>query len=134
MSDDTRSRLRELPERRVIIAGPRDLDPSSQQVSRAVLASGFSPTEIVFGGYSGVDFAGEQWARLTAEIPFHVIPARWKHVGNGSAGPQRNAKLAKYADALIVIRRWNQRTSGTGSMIAKARVAGLPIHVEEVTA
>lgn len=118
---------------RVIIAGPRDLTPWPHEISRAVVASKLKPTEIVSGGATGVDTAGEEWARHVAEIPFHVIPARWKHIGNGSAGPQRNAKLAEYADALLVIRRAGQKTSGTGSMISKARAAGLPIHIEEVS-
>ena len=118
---------------RVCIAGPRDLTPRPEEISKAVMRSKFKPTEIVSGGYKGVDIAGEQWARNVAEMPFHVIPAQWKRDAKNRPGPKRNAKLAAYADALIVIRRTGEKTSGTGSMIGKAREAGIPIHIEEVS-
>lgn len=116
---------------RLIIAGPRDLHPSRDEVGRAVAASGFEPRMEVSGGYDGVDIAGEQWARLHAEIPFVVIPAKWTKSGK-RAGPARNEKLAEYGDGLLVIKRPGKETSGTSDMMSKAKATCIPVYVHEV--
>ena len=49
---------------------------------------------------------------------------------NARAGPDRNLKMAEYADALIAI--WDGESRGTGSMIRMAELQPLQIYVHKV--
>lgn len=115
---------------KVIIAGPRDLSVSNDIISKAIRISGFEVSEIVHGLAEGVDTCAKRWAR---DYGYRNtgFQAEWSRLGK-SAGPARNRQMARYGDALIVIKRRGRWTSGTQSMLMQARNAGLPTYVQEV--
>lgn len=57
-------------------------------------------TEVVSGGYSGIDKDGEEWAKLHG-IPCTVFEANFV-MYRSAAMPIRNAKMAAYADAILL--------------------------------
>lgn len=85
-----------------------------------------SMTEIVSGGCRGVDQLGEQYA-ADFGIPLKRFLADWKKHGQ-KAGPLRNEKMAKYADALLAIRN-TKSSRGTDDMIRRAQAHGLDVHI-----
>lgn len=97
---------------KVVIAGSRDITDRMGLV-KAIKQSGFEITEVVSGCARGVDKLGEAWARAN-DIPIKEFPADWNKHGN-AAGPIRNAEMAEYADALIVL--WDGESKGTKNMI-----------------
>jgi hypothetical protein len=70
-------------------------------------------TEIVSGGARGVDRLGERYARKRG-LPCKVFPAQWAKYGK-SAGPIRNAEMAKYTDYGVAV--WDGVSRGTANMI-----------------
>jgi len=118
---------------RVIICGSRDIT-DYDLVAQAISDSGFTVTEVVTGGASGVDRLGKRWARYNG-IPEGEFPAQWETYGK-AAGPIRNSEMADYASqdpeggALIAIRKNMSR--GTTDMINKAKAKGLQIYIKEV--
>lgn len=119
----------------VVIAGPRDLIPSEDDIRRAIEASGFSPWAIVTGGAKGVDKKANLYARWHGYQPIEM-DALWNYYRQQgkmkAAGHIRNTNMARIGEALIVIRRKGERTRGTSNMIDKARNAGLPIYIYEI--
>lgn len=109
---------------KVIIAGGRDI--TDYDIPGAVQRSGFHITEVVCGKQSGIDTLGEEWAKLN-NIPVAPFPADWKQYHN-AAGPIRNAKMADYAEALILI--WNGKSPGSADMLKKAKRKQLKVHEE----
>jgi len=91
---------------KLIIAGSRTFD-KIDSLTIAGLLSQFIPDwpniikERVVGGARGIDNAGENFARSVG-IPFKLFPAQWGEFGK-AAGPIRNAAMATYADALLLI-------------------------------
>ena len=73
----------------------------------------------------GADGLGEKYAKEKGYtvLPF---PADWSKYGK-SAGPRRNAEMAKNADALIAF--WDGNSSGTKNMIDLANSAKLKVKV-----
>lgn len=113
---------------KVIVAGSRRLDTDKELVwlvADAVMRSGFydKVTEVVSGGARGLDLAGENYANSYG-IPIKRFPADWDKHGK-AAGPIRNAEMADYADALILI--WDGRSKGSASMRSLAKKKGLRI-------
>lgn len=80
------------------------------------------PTEIVHGGASGVDTFAEYLA-TDLRIPVRVFPADWKTFGK-SAGPRRNAEMARYATHALVIHHGSR---GSLDMVKRARAKGLDV-------
>lgn len=109
---------------KTIIAGSRGITDYNQ-VLRAIAGADWEITEVVSGCARGVDYLGERWAQEN-DIPIERFPARWKEHGN-SAGPIRNAEMARYADALIAL--WDGESRGTRGMILIAHRRKLRIHV-----
>lgn len=108
---------------KVIIAGSRTIK-DARLVEDAIRRSGFRITEVVSGKEpNGVDKLGEDWADING-IPVKPFPADWDNLGN-AAGPIRNGKMAKYADALVCV--WDGVSRGSRSMIRLARKAGLKV-------
>lgn len=107
---------------KVIIAGSRSIDDYGL-VEEAVEKSGFDISRIISGGAEGVDALGEKYGKESA-IPVGIIPADWDKHGR-SAGPKRNAKMAKHADALIAV--WDGISPGTKDMLNKMHKLGKPI-------
>jgi len=79
-------------------------------------------TAVVSGGCKGADECGERWA-LSNGIPVDVFDADWTRYGN-YAGPLRNKKMARYADAVVLF----PGGRGTESMHREAKTYGLKIY------
>lgn len=115
---------------RTIIAGSRGIEDYEAVRVAMELASnrGIAPTRIVSGMARGVDMLGVQWAaihRLPID-PYPVSALEWKVVGK-SAGHKRNMRMAKNADACVVI--WDGNSPGTRSMIDQAEYHDLKLFV-----
>lgn len=115
---------------KVIVAGSRWIW-DRQIVYSAITLSNFCITEVVSGGNRGwdqqrncqigVDGFGEDWGNEN-QVDVTIFEAEWFKYGK-QAGPLRNAKMAKYADALILV--WDGKSRGSASMLAEARKNGL---------
>lgn len=113
---------------KTIIAGSRHVrDIRSLLV--AIQESGFQITEVVSGTARGVDQMGEAWATRRG-IPIRKFVPAWRDrdgVYNPGAGFQRNADMAKYAEAAVIL--WDGESGGTADMIARAKKLNLKLHV-----
>lgn len=108
---------------RVIIAGSRTIhDPV--WVALAMARSRWSPTEVLSGGARGVDRLGESWARAR-NLPVRLFLASWQRYG-ALAGPERNGRMARAADALCLV--WDGLSSGSGDMRRRALEMSLDLH------
>lgn len=109
---------------KVIIAGSRTIiEPLKLQ--GAIQKSEFDITEVVSGAARGADALGELYA-IEHKIPLKRFPANWAKHGK-SAGYQRNALMADYADGLIAL--WDGKSRGTKHMIDLAKKSGLEVFV-----
>jgi len=107
---------------RLIIAGSRFNSLSPADISLLDdIHSKHGVTEVVSGGASGIDHAGEAWA-ASRDIPCTVFPADWRNHGR-AAGPIRNAAMAAYADAVALF----PGGRGTLNMRLQAQKKGLRI-------
>lgn len=113
---------------KVIIAGSRSIQ-DKDIVRKAIKDFPEEINEVVCGGCRGPDQIGKEWAEEN-DIDVKVFEPNWGEYGK-AAGPIRNRKMAKYANALVAI--WDGESSGTKNMIkqAKSKCSG-PIHVKEV--
>jgi hypothetical protein len=119
---------------KTIIAGSRkffDLlsqDSSIDEKLKQQMGSlDFRPTAVLSGRAKGIDRWGEKWAKEN-NIPVLLYPANWNKYGR-SAGPIRNSKMVKNADALVAFQLNQSR--GTNDVIQKAAKAGLIVCVFE---
>lgn len=108
---------------KVIIAGSRDINDYPLLLD-TIEECPFDITEVVCGMARGVDTLGKRWAEANG-IPVTEFPANWSKYGR-AAGPIRNEEMAKYADALIAVRRPESR--GTKDMVKRAIEHDLRIH------
>lgn len=97
---------------KLIIAGSRTLSISPQKLQWIIEHFELNPTEIVCGGAKGIDYSGSEYSYMF-NIPIKEFPADWKLYGN-RAGPIRNAKMAAYGDALLLI--WDGKSKGSMNM------------------
>lgn len=90
-----------------------------------------APDEVITGGAEGIDELGNSWAKENG-IATSVFPADWDRYGK-SAGPRRNAQMAKHAgkDGLLLA-FWDGHSRGTKSMIDIAGKKGLKVIVEDM--
>ena len=109
---------------KTIIAGSRSIE-DFYLIDKAVLASGFEITEVVSGNARGVDRLGEQWA-LEHRVPVTKFPAEWDTYGK-SAGMVRNAEMATYADAAVIL--WDGVSVGTSHMVEIAYQHGIEVFI-----
>jgi hypothetical protein len=118
---------------KTIIAGIRDLEIFKDReriwvVADAVMKSGWRDqiTEVFSGGARGIDLAGELWANTcTPPIPIRRFIPDWNGLGK-IAGFVRNAEMATYADALILI--WDGMSSGSANMKKEAKKREIKIY------
>lgn len=103
---------------KVVIAGSRVITDYTA-LQYAIAQNDFSITEVVSGCARGVDKLGERWA-IEHSIQIHKFPADWGRFGR-AAGKYRNADMADYADAAIIL--WDGESKGTLDMIDKMRRA-----------
>lgn len=130
---------------KTIIAGSRSLGLTA--VLQAVQRIDWPITEVVCGCAEGVDRAGWEWARRQ-DIAVAYFPA-WEHqwkwadgvrrgderiiyplsgYGHGKGnGYARNAAMAEYADAALIV--WDETSNGTANMRKIAEQRGLRVVV-----
>lgn len=115
---------------KVIIAGSRTIEGEDAYLELLKVANQalkdwgtLSLTEIVTGGARGVDAMGKEFARQFG-IAHKEFPADWDRYGK-SAGYKRNAQMAEYADALILL--WDGKSRGSAMMKDIAQKKGLLI-------
>lgn len=110
---------------KLLIAGSRgvtDLDTASKAINSVL----WGPIEeVVYGGASGADELGRQWATKMG-IPVKLFPADWDLHGK-SAGYLRNQEMGEYADCLVAL--WNGSSKGTKHMIDIMLALGKETHV-----
>jgi hypothetical protein len=111
---------------RVVIAGSRSVDPSLDDIDRAVATLGLTVTEVVSGCARGADRSGELWA-FARDIPLKRFPAQWELHGSKLAGKFRNREMAIYADAAIVF--WDGMSSGAADMVCRMVARRKPVLV-----
>lgn len=118
--------MTETKRKSVVVAGSRSIvDCFDDEVAQRIVWSfidgaPFEIGEIVSGGANGVDTIAEEYAQEHG-FPLHVMEVtdkEWEKWGS-FAGPRRNAEMAKYADAVIVIRI--NDSAGSTNMIKEAR-------------
>jgi hypothetical protein len=111
---------------KVIIAGSRTIK-SMELLETALASAGYHITEVVSGGAGGADSLGEEWA-INNKIPLKRFPVsdfEWKR--SPQAGHNRNAKMADYADAAIIL--WDGKSRGTQNMIDNMNRRAKPHYV-----
>jgi len=91
----------------------------------AIAQSDFSISIVVCGCARGVDTLGARWASEKS-LPCMMMRADWGRFGR-AAGMYRNADMADYADAAIIL--WDGESRGTLDMIDKMRRAGKPCEI-----
>jgi hypothetical protein len=109
---------------RTIIAGSRSIT-RKKTITEAHKASGFEITCVISGGAEGVDKLGELYATHIG-VDVVVFPAQWDLYGR-KAGYIRNAKMARFGEALLAI--WDGKSKGTKHMIDIATKEGLKVYV-----
>jgi YspA, cpYpsA-related SLOG family len=112
---------------KVIIAGSRHIKDRLGLV-RAIAQSRFDISEVVSGTATGVDQMGEAWA-LAHDVKVKQFPADWTKHGK-AAGPIRNAEMADYADAAIIL--WDSQSRGTLNMIKNMHTRDKPYFIRMV--
>ena len=120
---------------RIIIAGSRSISGEKAEFAVDGAMSQFTAGganrgmyEIVTGGARGIDQAGKEWAeRYDCEYTEFQPDG---DVAGRAAGPQRNAEMAEYADALVAV--WDGESNGTRNMIGQALDYGLDVYVSVV--
>ena len=114
---------------RIIIAGSRSIkdyrrtESAMDQFTAGAARRG--RFEIVSGGADGVDQHAKRWAE-EYDCEYTEFLPEWDVAGR-AAGPQRNAEMAEYADALVAV--WDGKSAGTRNMIEQALDCGLDIYV-----
>lgn len=108
---------------KVIVAGSRTI-ANRGLIAKAMSDSGFRIDEVVCGRARGVDTEAAFIAKMR-DIPVKEFPADWDLYGK-RAGYIRNAQMADYADALILI--WDGKSRGSANMLKQAREKGLKIY------
>lgn len=115
---------------KVIIAGSRDIRLKLSDISRYIDEAAENDWRweqislVLSGGCKGVDEDGAAWA-CAAGIPVKKFIADWDAYGR-AAGPIRNGRMVRNADALLVIRHADSR--GSADVLMRARRAGLLVH------
>ena len=88
-------------------------------------------TSLVTGGARGADALAEEVARELS-LPCTIVRAEWRTHGR-AAGPLRNAKIAKLADAVLAfVDKPLAESSGTHDTVRRFRKLGKPVEVVEV--
>ncbi len=123
---------RNLPTKRVVIAGCRDYDnyDEAKQYIDFCLSNIRKENNIVIvsGCASGADALGERYAK---ENGFNVekYPADWDKYGK-SAGPRRNKQMAEICDCVICF--WDGKSRGTKSMLECAKECCKPFKIKMI--
>ena len=79
---------------------------------------------VVSGHAAGADALGEVYA-LERGFGLETYPADWSR--GRMAGPLRNERMARVADALIAF--WDGKSRGTKNIIDLANMKGIPVRI-----
>ena len=109
---------------KLIIAGSRDLEVGPEFMRGVLAHFGLDPAIVVQGGAEGIDKCGKLYATFSRRA-CKEFTADWKAHGR-AAGPLRNAEMAEYADALLLI--WDGESRGSASMKQEATKRGKPVY------
>lgn len=112
---------------RIIIAGSRTVDPSIDDIDRAIRAIDpglllWRPddwTEVICGKAKGADLAGARWARAKGKTVHEepITAADVKRWGKYLAPKARNHRMAVRADAALIF--WDRKSGGSADMAAR---------------
>lgn len=120
-----------MSETRIIIAGCRNFNDFEklQKEADSIMQELDGKVKIISGTANGADMLGEKYAGMH-DIEIVRFPANWNLYGK-SAGPRRNAEMAKYASESngILLAFWDGKSRGTKNMIENAEKYGLRIIV-----
>lgn len=120
-----------MKETRFIIAGGRDFNDLKKLEKEAdnVIQGLQGRIIIISGAANGADKLGEKYA-IIHNLEVVKFPANWNLYGK-SAGPRRNAEMAKYASEEngILLAFWDGESRGTRNMIENAKRCNLKIKV-----
>lgn len=99
---------------KLIIAGSRHLDIPKEMIDWIIgqFQDLNDVNEIVSGTAKGVDTSGELFAKRY-NMGLTKFPANWEEYGK-KAGHLRNAEMAEYADALLLV--WDGLSNGSANM------------------
>lgn len=109
---------------RVIIAGSRNMFVEETFILELSTIYNILYDEVVSGTCLGIDRCGENFANKY-HISLKKFPADWLNLGK-SAGPIRNAEMAKYADALLLI--WDGQSKGSANMKKEMLKLNKPVY------
>ena len=114
---------------KLIIAGSRTLYPDPGFITECMCFFKIPHVnEVVSGTANGVDKAGEEWFDHINGVDDKILtklPADWGQYGK-SAGHIRNAEMAAYADALLLI--WDGESKGSANMKLQMKKLNKPIY------
>lgn len=117
--------------KRIVVAGCRDFDDyetAKDFMDLCLSEIGSEEVIILCGDCNGADKLGERYA-LEHSFPVEHYPAQWDLYGR-SAGPVRNAEMAKKCDAVIAF--WDGKSKGTASMIKEAEKSGKTVKIKMI--
>ena len=113
---------------KIIIAGSRNYN-DRKRILDFINKTKFDITEVVSGGYGGVDKIGEEWAKEKG-ILVKVFSQHYD-IANPDISPKLiNTDMGNYADGLIAI--WINKSRGTEHMIKTMRKIGKPVEIMEM--
>lgn len=117
---------------RVLVTGGRDYQNRDRVFSELSSIDEVLPISLVVHGaccypdrpteLRGADRWAQEWAQWN-EVPYIGIPAQWGRFGK-SAGPRRNAYMAKLPPQLVIAFPGG---AGTANMIDEARLQGIEV-------
>lgn len=113
---------------KIIVAGSKDI-VDKNLVFNVINKSNFEITEIVSGGYKGVDSFAEEWAvskgiRITKFVPHYPI----KETEFSTIA--KSIDMTKYADGLIAV--WNGKSKGTEYVIECMKRLDKPTEIYKI--
>ena len=113
---------------KVIVAGCRDYN--NYEFVKKELDKLITKDDIIISGMAnGVDSLAVRYAKEN-NINLEEYPADWNKHGK-SAGPIRNAEMAKAGDKLIAF--WDGKSKGTKNMIDTAKKKNLSVHITTIS-
>lgn len=119
---------------RLVIAGPRNLYPDDEIISRGidqvVEGSGLLVSKIITGSTSGVDACARRYA-LRHNISTREFEKDNKKYGQ-SAEAIRDSRMLDHGDALLVFTRQWLRTRRGQALLEMAEKRGTPVYMEDV--
>lgn len=110
---------------KLIIAGSRTLDVPQEFIGWCINQFPIrNCTEIIIGGATGIDDAAYDYAEHQ-EVSICEFKPNWQLYGP-AAGPLRNAQMAEYGNALLLI--WDGESRGSASMKREMEKLNKTIH------